>query len=101
MTQPTTKLSISSISILPTTANISPGIRRVRFKFDEHDRNQIRKDFNNHRHTRSFDDVSLSENNSRHRVEVEIPIYKGIKSIKYQLYHICYFCFVFFYYLRY
>jgi hypothetical protein len=83
MTQPT-QFSISTTSILPSTVT-----RRVRFKFDENDKNQTKKDLNTNRQTRSSEDVRLSEKNLIHRVEFEIPIHKGIKSIKYQFYHIC------------
>ncbi len=87
MTQPT-RVSISTTSILPTT--ISTETRRVRFKIDDNDQNQ-----NTNRHTRSSEDISSSRKNFIHRVEFEIPIYKGIKSIKYHFYHICYFFFLF------
>jgi len=85
MTQPT-RFSVSTTSVLPTT--ISTETRRVRFKFDDNNQNQ-----NNNRHTRSFEDISSSGKNFIHRVEFKIPIHKGIKSIKYQFYHICYYFF--------
>jgi hypothetical protein len=87
MTQPT-RFSTSTTSIAPTV--VSTATRRVRFKIDDNDQNQ-----NNNRHTRSSDDVRLPGKNVIHRVEFEIPIYKGIKSIKYQLYHILLFFFFF------
>jgi hypothetical protein len=91
MSQPR-HFSISTASILPssptTISTVTTTTRRVRFKFDENDKNQQKIDFNNNRHTRSSDDVRLSDKNCIHRVEFEIPIYKGNKSIKYKLYHI-------------
>lgn len=71
MTQPK-HFSYSTTSISsPSTTTISTAIRRVRFKFDDNDRNT-------HRYTRSFEDVRLPEKNYIHRVEFEIPLHKGI-----------------------
>jgi hypothetical protein len=89
MTQPTQfTISTTSIRPPPTTISTITATRRVRFKFDDNDKNQHLIELNNNRHTRSSDDVRLSDKNCIHRVEFEIPIHQGIKSIKYILYHI-------------
>ncbi len=62
--------------------------RRVRFKFDDHDRNQNIPGWNPNRPTRSFDDVRLAEKNCIHRVEFAIPIHKGTKSLQHRFDHI-------------
>ncbi|CAF2325589.1 unnamed protein product [Rotaria sp. Silwood2] len=80
MTQPK-QFSISTTSMWippPTISTVTTAARRVRFKFDEDDKNQNNLDLNDNRHTRSSDDVRLSGKNSIHRVEFEIPIHKDI-----------------------
>lgn len=86
MTQPK-QFTTSTTTILPSPTTLSTASRRVRFKFDDNDKNQTKLDMNNNRHTRSSDDVRLSEKNSIHRVEFEIPIHRGIKSKKKKLYN--------------
>jgi hypothetical protein len=80
--------SSSIPSVLPPSTITSTAGRRVRFKFDEHDQNQTKINFNNNRHTLSSDDIRSSEKNRTHRVEFQIPIHKGIKH---KLYHIYWF----------
>ncbi|CAF4143725.1 unnamed protein product [Rotaria socialis] len=77
MAQPK-QFSTSITSILPPPTTVSTVTRRVRFKFDDNDKNQNLMDLNNNRHTRSSDDVRLSEKNSIHRVEFQIPVHKDI-----------------------
>ncbi|CAF2048510.1 unnamed protein product [Rotaria magnacalcarata] len=77
MTQPK-QFSSPITSILPPPTTVSTVTRRVRFKFDDNDKNQSLMDLNNNRHTRSSDDVRLSEKNSIHRVEFQIPVHKDI-----------------------
>ncbi|CAF0741079.1 unnamed protein product [Rotaria sp. Silwood1] len=80
MTQPkNSSISTTSMVIPPATiSTVTTAARRVRFKFDENDKNQNDIDLNDNRHTRSSDDVRLSEKNSIHRVEFEIPIHRDI-----------------------
>ncbi|CAF4558573.1 unnamed protein product [Rotaria socialis] len=77
MAQPK-QFSTSITSILPPPTTVSTVTRRVRFKFDDNDKNQNLMDLNNNRHTRSSDDVRLSEKNFIHRVEFQIPVHKDI-----------------------
>ncbi len=76
MTQPI-RFCVSTTASLPTTF-VSTEPRRVRFQFNDNDYHRNETDFNINRHTRSFDDVRVPEKHSRHRVEFQIPIQRGI-----------------------
>jgi hypothetical protein len=85
MTQPI-KFSTSFIPPSTTTSCSVAASRRVRFHFDEDDKNRNGSDLNNQRHTRSSDDVRLADKNIIHRVEFQIPIHKGITYITQKIY---------------
>jgi hypothetical protein len=67
--------SSNDFSISKTIELQSPS-RRVRFKFDEKDKNGD----NNEQHTYSSDDIRLPKKYSIHRVEYQIPIHQGISE---------------------
>jgi hypothetical protein len=60
--------SSNDVSILKTTESSSP-TRRVRFKFDENDKNG---------NIYSSDDIRFPKKYSIHRVEFQIPVRQGI-----------------------
>ena len=55
--------------------NLSSPTRRVRFKLDHDNHNQVQLDST--QNTRSSDDLRLIESNPIHRVEFQIPMYNG------------------------
>jgi hypothetical protein len=77
MTKPV-RFTVSTNSSLPTTS-VSTGSRHVRFHFNGNGHPRNHTDIHINRHTRSFDDVRVQpEKHSRHRVEFQIPIHRGI-----------------------
>jgi hypothetical protein len=67
---PSSLMSNMMTTIPPTITSTASTARRVRFKFDDHDRN---------RYTRSSDDVRSADKPLVHRFEVEIPLRQGMK----------------------
>ncbi|CAF2596946.1 unnamed protein product [Rotaria sp. Silwood2] len=72
---------------------LSSPTRRVRFKFDENNKNE---GANNDEHARSSDVIRLPKNYSIHRVEFQIPIHTGIIIIILYNIHIVNVCLFFF-----